>query len=307
MKHHLFFLQAISSVHYGAGQGAGDIDLPVAKDGVTGHPKIPGSGIKGVLRDNFENGMKIANEETAKDMTTALFGPSTDKAAEHASAISVGDGRMLALPVRSYFGTFAFLTSPMVLSKFKAELQRCGLSVDSLHLPEFVAKAQHYHAQITSNSCLTGGGIEGRILLEEVDLLIDDDQSCADAWAEAIAEFTGFDDDEKTVFCSRLVIADDNVLNFLCETALPVEPHIAIDNETGTVKNGALWFEENVPAESLFYGRLSVDKSYSENHYDAEQLAEFLIKDRPPVLQVGGKATTGKGFVKMMFAKDAEG
>jgi len=307
MKHHLFFLQAISAVHCGSGQGEGDIDLPVAKDSVTGHPKIPGSGLKGVLRDGFETSTAIAGAEQSQQMTTVLFGP---KDCSHASAISVGDGRLLALPVRSFFGNFAYLTSPLVLTRVKQEASRVGTaSLADLPLPTFATSATHYHAVIPGNSCLTGAGIEGRILLEEVDLLIDDEgQKIADAWAGALADLMGLQDAERDVFTQRLVIADDNVLDFLCQTALPVEPHIAIDDEKGTVMSGALWFEETVPAETLFFGRISVDRSYSAAaRFNPEQLADFLVKDRPPVLQVGGKGTNGKGFVKMTFAGGKRG
>lgn len=139
-------------------------------------------------------------------------------------------------------------------------------------------------------------------------MLIDGEQrDIAKDWAQNLALLLGLDEEERSVFQTRFVIADDNVLGFFCQTALPVEPHIAIDDKTGTVKGGALWFEETVPAETLFFGRVSVDRSYdSSSQFKPEQLADFLVGQKPSVLQVGGKATTGKGFVKMMFAAGKE-
>lgn len=303
MNNHLYLIRAISPVHYGTGQGIGDIDLPISRDPVTKHPRLPGSGIKGVLRDHFERLVKTTHE--GGEELLAVFGP---KGSEHASALSMGEARLLALPVRSYFGSFAFLTSPYILAKVKEEAARAGIPhFANLLIPRFQSNATHYHAATTSSSCLCGGGIAGRILLEELDLLIDSEESTlADQWADALSQCFGMDADSAADFKSRLVIADVNVLDFLCETALPVEPHIAIDDEKGTVKGGALWFEENVPVETLFFGRFCMDRSYGKPSIPAEKLSIFLKSGLPKMLQIGGKSTTGKGFVQLTVATTSE-
>ena len=47
----LLFLRALSPLHAGTGQGIGAIDLPIAREKATGIPYLPGSSLKGVLRD----------------------------------------------------------------------------------------------------------------------------------------------------------------------------------------------------------------------------------------------------------------
>ena len=46
-----FLLQAVSPLHAGTGQSADIIDLPIARMKSTGIPFVPGSSLKGVLRD----------------------------------------------------------------------------------------------------------------------------------------------------------------------------------------------------------------------------------------------------------------
>jgi CRISPR-associated protein Cmr4 len=77
-----------------------------------------------------------------------------------------------------------------------------------------------------------------------------------------------------------------------------VDARIAIDDNTGTVKDGALWYEETIPPETLFTGTLSVDRSYKKNcAVDAKTLNDFLMAPGTIYCQIGGKATTGKGFM----------
>jgi CRISPR-associated protein Cmr4 len=77
-----FLLHALSPLHSGTGQAADIIDLPTARMKATGIPFLPGSSIKGVLRD--------ARRESDHEKTEAVFAPSDDPAA-HAGALVVGD------------------------------------------------------------------------------------------------------------------------------------------------------------------------------------------------------------------------
>jgi CRISPR-associated protein Cmr4 len=78
MKPNLFYLHALSALHCGTGQAAGVIDLPIARDRASNLPLVPGSSLRGVLRDNF----------AGKDdqLENALFGPRTIGGADEAHA-----------------------------------------------------------------------------------------------------------------------------------------------------------------------------------------------------------------------------
>src|SRR5213080_58743 len=107
MQAKMLFAHALSPLHAGTGQGVGVIDLPIAREKATGLPFLPGSSVKGGLRD-------LAPDD---DKHRRIFGPRTDNAEEHASSAHFSDQRLLALPVRSLAGTFAWVTSPYILRR----------------------------------------------------------------------------------------------------------------------------------------------------------------------------------------------
>ena len=115
----LLFLHALSPLHAGTGQGIGAIDLPIAREKATGIPYLPGSSLKGVLRDRAS--------AWDRDTLFAVFGPDTENASEHAGAVQVGDAKLLLLPVRSLYGVFALATSPYLLERFRREALMAGL------------------------------------------------------------------------------------------------------------------------------------------------------------------------------------
>src|SRR5579884_2964994 len=117
-----FLLHALSPLHAGTGHSADIIDLPIARMKGTNIPIAPGSGIKGVLRDARR---PARGSNTGENEFLATFGPDTNNAAEHAGALIVGDARLLALPVRSFKGAFAWVTSPLLLTLAKRDL--CGV------------------------------------------------------------------------------------------------------------------------------------------------------------------------------------
>ena len=82
----VFHLQNLSALHVGTGQGIGVVDLPIARAKSTNLPIVPGSAIKGVLRDE----LAVQNLLEKGDIQT-LFGPDTATDDAHAGAIAFGD------------------------------------------------------------------------------------------------------------------------------------------------------------------------------------------------------------------------
>jgi len=83
------------------------------------------------------------------------------------------------------------------------------------------------------------------------------------------------------------VCLNDSVFSDMVMSYTEVQTHIKIDPDTGTVKEGALFTTEYLPAESLLYFNLFYD----------EEIMDFHI---PDTLHLGGDITTGKGFVKVL-------
>src|SRR5579875_2019359 len=106
----ILYLFTRTPLHVGAGSSVGAIDQPIIRERHTGFPMIPGSSIKGVLRDACRNDSQLAQKEEA------IFGKQDD-----AGKLSFGEAKLLAFPVRSARGSFAFITCPLALERFLRE------------------------------------------------------------------------------------------------------------------------------------------------------------------------------------------
>jgi CRISPR-associated protein Cmr4 len=281
MEERAYLLHALSPLHAGTGRAAEIIDLPIARMKSTGIPIVPGSSIKGVLRDacRDEDGNESAELK-------AVFGPDNEKAGDHAGALVVGDARLLALPVRSYKGVFAWVTCPLLLSLAQRDLGKKG---EDQAIPK-VGKNEAL--------CLTKHPIhEDKVYLEELDLKAEEDDSLKD-WSDLIANRLY---PEKTdTFTKRFVVVDDDTMAFLWETATQVDTRVRIDGQTRTVARGALWLEESLPPETLLIGLLAADRSRKKdsNLTPSAVLDTALPKEK--ALQFGGKATVGRGRCRMI-------
>lgn len=278
-----YLIRAVSEVHCGTGQGLGDIDLPTAKEALTGLPLIPGSTVKGVLRDNAED---------LSDDFLAAFGPPPESADEYASALHFTDARMLYLPVRSFAGVFACVTSPLILQRLARDLARGPLAGEAFPEIPDVGKEE---AIVRAGSSIV---FKNKVLLEELDLAARSDQPGVLSFFERHLLTEAWD---KDMVLPRLVIVHDDVLSFLCETALPVRARIRIDQKTGTVAKGALWYEESLPAETMLFGLVvaSPPRKKECGGDAASLLGKYASGSR--LLQFGGKATTGNGICEMRF------
>ncbi len=281
MEERAYLLHALSPLHAGTGRAAEIIDLPIVRMKSTGIPIVPGSSIKGVLRDACRDNN---GNETAE--VIAVFGPDNENAGDHAGALVVGDARLLALPVRSYKGVFAWVTCPLLLSLAQRDLGKKG---EDQAIPK-VGKNEAL--------CLTEDPIhEGKVYLEELDLSAKVD-SGLDKWAKLLSSHLY----ENNTLEKRFVVVDDDTMAFLWETATQVDTRIRIDGKTRTVDDGALWLEESLPPETLLIGLLAADRSRKEGEgsdLTPSAVLDTALKAEKP-LQFGGKATVGRGRCRMI-------
>ncbi len=274
MKSKPFLIHALSPLHAGTGHAVDVVDLPTARMKATGIPYVPGSSIKGVLRD--------ARKNNDSSEIAAVFGPS-DKPDEHAGALVVGDARLLALPVRSFRGTFCWVTSPLLLFLAQRDL------ATTLEIPSLTGR----QAKVAEGSeCLH----QGYLYLEDLDLPARE-ASEATEWAKVLVPLVCPDQD---ILTKRFAIIDDDTMTFLWETATQIDARVRIDGSTRTVVPGALWLEESLPPETLLLGLLGGDRS---RRTDKKMTPDEVIASALPneeILQFGGKATTGHGRCRIV-------
>ncbi|WP_322512542.1 type III-B CRISPR module RAMP protein Cmr4 [Chloroflexus sp.] len=286
MTARVYFLHALSPLHAGTGQGVGVIDLPIAREKATGIPYLPGSSVKGVLRD----AMQMQNKNGA---VTKLFGPDTTNAAEHAGAAQFADARLLLLPIRSLRGIFAWITSPYLLRRFARDARESGLTPPS----QIPAPAERQQALVSGTAIVFEHNKERLVVLEDLDLKASE-SSDAKNWASWLGQQAAIDEATQ-----RLCIVHDDVLSFLLQTATEVVARIRLQDNTKTVAQGALWYEEALPAESLLYG---VIVTQTINSYKADQaIADLQVFDQK-IFQFGGNATVGRGMCQFRFAGGAQ-
>lgn len=275
----LLLVHALSPLHAGTGQGIGAIDLPIAREKATGIPYLPGSSLKGVLRDRAQG------RGWDQDTLFAVFGPSTETAAEHAGAVQVGDAKLLLLPVRSLYGVFALVTSPYLLERFRREAEMAGLMP-----PELPPSPGQGQALLGEASRLAEGG---KVYLEDLDLEARLEPKLA-AWEGWLAGRT------QAPVEGRLALVHDDLMAFLLETATEVVARIRLDDATKTVAQGALWYEESLPAESLLYSLVRAERAYRQTKPLPPESVLSLFKGLlDGALQLGGKATVGRGLCRV--------
>ncbi len=284
MNARLYFVHALSPLHAGIGQGSGVIDLPIAREKATGLPFLPGSSVKGVLRDGSDTVLR-----------TAVFGPDTNNASDHAGAIQVADARLLLLPVRSLRGTFAWVTSPYVLQRFDRDARDVGLT----NLPALPQIADDAECATSTSSALKLDvrGSE-RVVLEDLDLRPTPSE-VVNQWAEWLGRNAlGGDPALQSLISGRLCVVHDDLLGFLLTTALEVTARVRLALETKTVERGALWYEEALPAETVLAGLVAATPN-AKGNATAEQVFGVLANASAHALQFGGKATVGRGLCRI--------
>lgn len=299
MKTKLLYLFTRTPLHVGAGSSVGAIDQPIQRERHTGHPIIPGSSIKGVLRDAARQ-----HPEFSETQIDDAFGPedSTGSKSEkvtRAGNISFTEARVLAFPVRSAKGAFAYITCPFVLEQFKRLVGNNELSQIS---------------EITDQTCLSAKGVtfpdKKSVVLEEY--CFTQEGEIPPDWTEALRNL--IEDPVWQTVPERLVVLSDGDFAHFVKATTEISNHNRIDAQTGTVDDGALFNLESVPAETLFMASLhsiarpettaKAEKDGPEQSiYNSDSLADLeRLIESTPLLQVGGNSTTGRGFCSLSLA-----
>ena len=276
MNTRLLHIFTRTPLHVGAGSSVGAIDMPIQRERHTQIPIIPGSSLKGVLRDLWSKG---------DPEQLALFGPESGAEEHYAGNLLVGEARVICFPVRSAAGAFAWLTSPLALMRYTRDA-----GVSAPQVPE-----------IKDDACLAGEKVviqgKGAAVLEEYAFKV---SGGSEAAASLLQDALPGDDLWKTL-PDRLVILSDGIFSHFCATACEVQQRIEIDDERGTVKEHHLFNQENVPCETLFYAMMSQRRADKPG---LDKLAEKL--KAIPVLQIGGDETIGLGLCGICLSGGVE-
>ena len=305
-------LLAQTSIHAGTGQNTGIIDLPIQREGHNGWPCIFGSAVKGAIRAYAEESLNPPPAKEGKSSTNPsialVFGSEANESDSHAGAIAFGDARLLLFPVRSLTSQFKWVTCPAALRRYQHDAARLGQAIDfsiaqneinKIHeITETTAIIDHRSRQATQDTSSQA------LFLEEYRFtpVTNDLTAIIDVLAALMPEGQA-----KDLLHEQLTIVSDDMFSYIVQHTTPVNAHIAIESATKMVKNGALWYEESLPPESLLYTTLSAAKARQK---DAEQSAENMLAIITALfptgkawLQLGGNETVGMGWCAVTINK----
>lgn len=279
------FIYAVSPLHMGAGATIGVIDNPIQREVHTGWPCMAGSGIKGAIRHALKGQPAWQNGSM-----TAIFGPEPGTMANlHAGAISFTDAQIVCFPVRSLKRSFVYATCPTAL----ARLER--LVAQNWKIPD----PPEQNAWIATE----GLAPDGRLILEALayDAREQKEVSAIGQWLATNAIDGGFFAEKLE---SDLVVLSDTDFSYFVKNSTLVEPHVRIDDDSGTAEGGGLFYTENLPPESLLVtlamaSQVRDGKTTMSADQVIRKVSEALNNKR--LWQFGGDATTGRGLVILRF------
>lgn len=319
----ILFLYAETPLHPGAGAGLGFIDLPLQRERFTGLPIIQGSGMKGSIREFFEcqPGARNPSNKLIQEILDT-FGPEAGEgASEYAGAITISDARVLLFPVRSLYGVFAYLTCPLILNRFKRDLDLAGQQFSPLAtIPDPKG----------DNICVISNDNDKSIIAQAADgknwSAVFDEFAFSAQLSPETRSISAFIRDYcfpkntvynswKSNFPSRFAIVPDDVFaDFTCIGAEVISRNKV--GKTGAVseEDGDLWTEEHMPSETLLYCILLASDPLSESKkslLNAKAVKEFLKSGignsarlaglNNQRLQIGGDKTVGRGITMTHF------
>lgn len=299
-----YILFPLTPLHAGSGRAIMEaVDLPVQKDAF-GYPVLWSSSLKGALRSAFRR-----QKHKVTEFEKAIFGPDIEMTEDYASAITILEAQLLAIPARSLKGIYAYVTTPHLLKRLRTSLEY----LEALKTPDVSEKKQiiDHVLQKAEKAPITSSNM----LFVEPDTLVLAEETVTDVTAnEKLASDVtnllkgvnlpiGIKD-----ISERFVVVDDDRGKQLIRKSLLLSTRIALDYEKKTVKRGALWTEEYVPEMSLFYTTVVMGepklKGGRETTYSPNELMDELLKTLNSdtngnfYLMLGGDETIGKGVVK---------
>lgn len=265
------YIKAISPVHAGSGQDLGLVDMPIQREGHTGFPKIEGSSLKGAIKHNIYH--KVKKEENSLNTLYIVFGADNDKG-NIASRIGFTDAKVLFFPVKATDRLFYYVSCPYILKRWGEE------KGNTIEIPE-ITEGEYIGLNKNINNII----LEEFIFEKKESMMIDD----------IIKEF-----ELKTVLDENntIIISDEDFEDMVCMYTEIITRN-KIDPKTGVAKDGSLFSEEYLPAETIMYYQVLEGPNFKGSIIDKTPV-DYYKNNIGTFFQVGANKTIGKGFVKRL-------
>jgi len=287
-----FFLMTETPLHAGSGQDLGIVDMPIQRERHTGFPKIEGSGLKGCIREAFEEYLiKDQAKEDDKERITFEINPSLmqklgdelfntlkqewkvksegkkeihyikfDEAISLAFGPEEGDAHAGALG----FTDARILLFPVKSMKGVFAWISCPMVLEifkeDLGLCGIQFKNGENEIVIPDNKGLKTTDGKGKCMVADKDEIGIRGNVILEEYAfeiqnneiKDLAEFLANSVSNGEIKNKLVILSDEDFCDFV-NLSTEVITRTKIDNITGTVQNGALFTEEYLPSETVMY------------------------------------------------------
>ncbi|MBF0108892.1 MAG: type III-B CRISPR module RAMP protein Cmr4 [Magnetococcales bacterium] len=315
-------IHTLAPLHVGSGRTMGAVDLPIARDAVTGFPIIPASALKGVARQAWEDadmdpasieqlfGTTLKAPEDDRGNNKSPEEKQADKPRMLAGGLLFTEGRLLAYPVRSMDQPFRHVTCPLILETLHRDLL-------SLGLPGFLPENWKTIMPVTDHALCPSNNTPGTMVLEDLHYVGKENvvpSPATDTIAEWLSRLLPVQEPFTRQRLQRnLAVIPDAHFNDLMHRVVPVRARIQLtqgkttdtwyNEETGKEESGNLWYEEYLPPECLFAVFVGERRQKTFPHSavtGANKIPplESLTKNWNllEIVQMGGNETVGHGL-----------
>jgi CRISPR-associated protein Cmr4 len=333
------FLICETPVHAGSGDDLGIVDLPIQRERHTKHPKFESSSLKGAIREASENvafgKVKYEPIKSHKDLHKHIyqafgFDDKTvndggakeyfkEEDRQFAGCLGFSDARLLLFPVKSMRGVFVWITCPAVLAKFAQDL---SIAKDK----SFTHLASLKNLEIDPQKCLVvsdkvtiGKDKNKSIVLEEYAFGVEESkpENKIKEFAEELGKHLFTEKYWQDLLKTNLVVLTNDDFADFVQLSTEVITRTKINNETGTVQDGALFTEEYLPSDSVLYSLVLASPEFSkkdttklkllETEKETMTFFEQTLAGMDNIFQLGGNATLGKGIIRTKLLNNKEG
>jgi CRISPR-associated protein Cmr4 len=281
---------AISPIHAGSGASMAAVDLPIQRERHTNWPHIQASAVKGAMRAHYRD---FAEN---KSLINFIFGYDKDDEKHHndynlnrqekdkfevkdnfPGAVAFSEAKLLAFPVRSNIAPFVWVTCPAVLKRLKADLEFTGIGV--------IEEIQTVEKE---SAIVLAGEILGKVVLEDAVVIAENNNKALKMISD---NFPAMD---------RLLLISDEMYKYCVESCTEIQTQIKIDSETGTAAEGALRYQELLPADSVLYSVVYYSRAVFDNSLQADMIRKHVQEDViKEFIQIGGDETLGRGICRI--------
>lgn len=320
----MLFYKIETPLHMGSGIDLSVVDMPIAREKHTGFPKLESSGIKGAFRSFFNN-----KGYEWKDKVNILFGPEDD-GSKYSSSLVLYEGKILLFPVKTLRGVFGWITCPMVLNRFKADMaifkddieentkedtrNRCNMS----DIKDSSVSSENTILSDQSDIIYPYGTFKENVIIEDFTFKINSPEP-----NQEMKELVHISDILSKNIESQLIerkikkdifVVSDDAFNYFVNMSTEISTRVRLENG---IVNAGPFTEEYVPAEAVFYGFTEMNnipknaitpenvKKEHEDEIGKENLKDKLFNEfinNLNYIQLGGNTTLGKGIVKIIKA-----